>query len=141
MTGYVFTHEGKQYDPDGLVQVADSDEHNRQLERAELAAWAEKPDRWSAYIKRGTDNRLRVTTWLGSELGKVIDCRRFHNNLTGSEMSHVRVAGNNGATYHGTYGSEWSEFVRLRKCKSASRQPRRQWHDLFDAALRTMFEE
>jgi hypothetical protein len=116
-TGYVFEHEGKQYDPTGKTSVESAEEHNAGLERAELAFWQTKPERFAAYISK-KDGRDIPTTWLGTQIGCVIEASKFRNNLTGSRMTHVRVRGNNGATYHGSFGSDWSQLVRLRRCKT-----------------------
>lgn len=114
---YIFEHEGRQYSPDGRVNVPDAAAFNRELEAAELAVWQTKPDRFLAYV---VDNK--ATTWLGTELGRVITVSKFKNNLTGSRMEHIRVRGINGAWYHGTYGSDWRQCVRLRRV--AERAPR-----------------
>lgn len=116
MIGYVYTHEDKQFDPNGIVAVSDPQAHNRGLEQSELAFLATKPDRALAYIVKCGDQE-RVTTWLGTEIGRILNSSRFTNNLTGARMRHVRIALNNGVTYHGTYSSDWSEAVRLRKVK------------------------
>jgi hypothetical protein len=119
MTGYIFEHEGKQYDPNGVVldTAANVEAHNLSMNEAELSLWAQKPNRFVAYIVKRDDTRYVPTTWLGTELGRVIERRRHRNNLTGSRMEYVKIRGNNGALYSGTYGCDWSEAVRLRKIK------------------------
>jgi hypothetical protein len=119
MTGYIFTHEGNQFDPNGRTSVTDPAEHNKQLERAELARWQEKPEQALAYIVKRDGGKYVPTTCLGTELGTIVETRRHRNNLTGSRMEYVRIRGNNGALYYGTYGCDWSQAVRLRKAKQA----------------------
>jgi len=115
MTGYVITHEGRAFSPDGAVNMtqAEAEAHNAALEVAELAAWKDRPERFIAYIARGAV----VTTWRGVVLGHVIACNTWRNARAGHRMTYVRVRGNNGAVYAGTYGSDWSQAVCLRKLK------------------------
>lgn len=117
MAGYVIEHEGMQFDPDGRTNVEDAVEHNRQLEAAELAYWQTKPDRTSAYIFKRDSGVYEPTTWRGTALGTIVERRSHKNNLTGTRMTYVKIRGNNGATYYGTFGSDWSQLVRLRKMK------------------------
>lgn len=119
MVGYVFTHGGQQFAPEGRVQLDDPAEHNRELERVALAYWQTKPNTFAAYVtlEDGPVRHYKVGTWLGSSLGQIVEMRRHRNNLTGSSMQYVKVRGNNGATYSGTYGHEWSQLVRLRRIK------------------------
>ena len=112
MSGYIIEHDGRQFDPDGAVSVDSAAEHNKQLESAELAYWHDKPAAFLAYA-----NNRNVTTWLGTPLGEIVDSSRHRNNLTGSRMRHIRVRGNNGATYHGKYGDDWRSCVTLHRCK------------------------
>lgn len=112
MTGYIFTHAGQQFAPEGAVDVPDPDAHNKALEAAELAYWAAKPDRFAAYI-----SNKGVTTWRGASLGTITERRRHHNNL-GAQIEFVKIRGNNGAIYSGRYGCDWSQLVKLRRVKN-----------------------
>lgn len=112
MSGYIIEHDGRQFDPNGAVAVDNAAEHNKQLEAAELEFWRGKPNAFLAYA-----NDRGVTTWLGTPLGEIVVSSHHTNNLTGSRMRHIRVRGDNGATYHGTYGDAWGQCVTLRRCK------------------------
>ena len=57
MSDYAFVHEGKAYTPNGTDLAVDAAaDHNAQLERAELARWAEAPDRMLAYYHFPAEN-------------------------------------------------------------------------------------
>lgn len=120
MAGYVFEHEGKQFDPNGKATVSDTAEHNKQLELAELAEWANKPAEWVGYVILSTAPKAGesyiVTTWLGTKIGEIDRYRDYRDGL-GHRMRSVRVRGTNGAVYHGRYGYDWRQCVRLRRCK------------------------
>lgn len=103
---YIIEHEGKQWTPNGRISVPDAAAHNAECEQTELRYWQTKPERMLAYITRNDRGMLLCSTWLGTSLGVVIAHSTFRNNLTGSRMTHIRVRGHNGATYHGTYGSD-----------------------------------
>lgn len=65
---YGITHQGKVYTPNGTtVAAADNDAHNREIEAAELARWATKPDRMLAYYRVATsyviNREPRVGYW------------------------------------------------------------------------------
>jgi hypothetical protein len=128
--GYVFQHEGAQYAPDGRVEVANVDEHNAQLERAELALWAQQPDRWAVYIVKNpkydpnalgvfNERKWIATTWKGTKIGDVTKSsthKRYTANSIYS-MRTVHITGTNGAYYYGRYGSDWAQLCRIRKVK------------------------
>ncbi len=118
MSAYIIEHEGKQYTPDGQVTVESATEHNQRIEQAELAHWQTKPERMLAYVTRNLHGVLVLTNWLGTSLGVVTGHSEYRNNLTGTRTTHVRVRGNNGARYHGAYGSDWSQAVCLRRTKA-----------------------
>ena len=112
---YGFTHEGRVFTPNGsTVSLAENEARNKALEAAELEQWATCPHDFAAYVT----NDRRVTTWLGTQIGRVVALTTFHNHLTGSRMDCVTVRGTNGAIYRGRYGSDWSQLVRLRKSAS-----------------------
>lgn len=133
MTGYIFEHEGKQYSPDGQVQADNVCEHNAQIEQAELAYWATRPQHMTVYILPnpaynpnglGTfqeQPRFLVTTWRGVQIGRVIaysDSKRYGSRYGEPyTMRSVRVAGNNGCEYVGRYGSDWAQCCNLRLAK------------------------
>ena len=111
--GYVFDFAGHgQFDPDGKVNVADTAAHNAAVEAQELAIWGAKPDRHCAYV---TGNK--VATWLGTELGVVKRSTEFNTFGGRNRVRCIMVRGTNGAMYYGRYGCQWSQLVRLRKCK------------------------
>lgn len=115
LSGYAFDFKGHGvFTPDGRADnITDVEAHNSALEAAELAEWSTKPDRFAAYVAKGT-----VTTWRGEVLGAIVSRNVYRNNL-GARIESVRVRGNNGATYSGRYGCDWSQLVRLRKVKGA----------------------
>lgn len=108
---YIFEHEGKQYTPDGLVNVANTEAHNRDLEQKELAAWAAKPDRWQGYVAKD-----KVTTFLGTVIGTIYRSRKYTNGF-GHKIQAIRFHGTNGESYYGRYGCDRSELIRVRKFK------------------------
>jgi hypothetical protein len=113
MTGYVFSFQGHEYDPNGRVSppFADANAHNRALEAAELAKWRDKPDRWAVYVEGD-----RAITWLGTDLGHVIRLSTYRLGRD-NRVTTLRVQGNNGACYAGRYGSDWSSLCRIRRIK------------------------
>jgi hypothetical protein len=120
MPGYITSFEGYgQFDPNGKVNVADPDAHNKALEAEELALWAMCPDRFLVYVifaPELTTGQRRVTTFLGTVLGTLLEHRRVaHNMRTVRSMMHVRFRGTNGAIYYGRYNADWSQVVRVRK--------------------------
>ncbi len=126
MTDYRFTHDGRVFTPHGTYVSIDEndprnksieeqqaiDAHNKSIETAELAQWMTQPDQFSAYV---TDKPY-VSTWLGTNLGLITSRSRYRHNF-GGHMTSIRVKGSNGATYAGRFGSDWSQLVRLHKCK------------------------
>ena len=120
---YIFEYEGKQFTPDGQVNVADTEAHNRKIEQQELAAWAAKPDPWQGYVamhaKEGVgmnDRYGKVTTFLGTVIGTIYYSRTYTDGL-GHRMRAIRFRGTNGESYYGRYGHDWSQLVRVRKFK------------------------
>ena len=110
---YAFTHKGKAFTPNQTkIDASQAESHNAEIEAQEISAWQAKPDRWIGYIVKGA-----LTTWRGVKLGDVIASNYSRNPLTGSKIHHVRVRGTNGAMYHGKYGSDWGQAVKLTKCK------------------------
>jgi hypothetical protein len=138
MKGYAFELQGHgTFTPNGRAdEITDVRRHNAEVERAKLATWAEKPERFQVYIQpcsgdgcpehgsgqqwRQDRNPMhkgaRVTTWLGTELGKVIRVSTYTNNF-GARITAVTIRGNNGATYHGRYGADWAGVCRVSKSK------------------------
>lgn len=139
MADYGFVHEGRVYTPNGTAGIdpAASDARNRAMEADELAAWAGQPDHFVGYYdfpamtspdrpspwRQGFEPRLagsRVTTWLGSELGRITKARVYTNNF-GARLVSITVHGSNGATYHGRASWDWGSIVRLHRSKVVSR--------------------
>lgn len=122
--GYAFKHDGKAFTPEGLLpEGSDPEAHNKALEAAELAAWAEAPDRAVAYVTLSTAPKAGesyiLTTWLGTKLGDIDRYRDYRDGL-GHNMRSIKARGTNGAAYYGRYGYDWSQAVRLRKAKAKS---------------------
>ena len=122
---YAIAFEGKTFTPDGQANIDDIAAHNASIEAAELAEWATAPDHFACYIVQKTDDgftRSQAETWLGTPLARVpgsVIYNTYRNRLTGTKMSCVKVYGTNGATYVGRFGSDWSQFCRLRKVKNS----------------------
>lgn len=115
---YAFTHNGRAYTPNKThVAPSQVDAHNDALEAAELEAWAKAPDRFSGYVVRLEMGTHVLQTWRGKFLGRVYMGQPYRNNL-GARIQPVTVRGSNGATYHGRYGSDWAQLVRLRRSSS-----------------------
>lgn len=115
MTSYVVSHAGRTFTPDGEIPKltdAQIDQHNRMIEQAQLANWADQPDKFAAYVKG-----QRIQTWLGTTIGTITSSRPYRYGLV--NMAAIRVQGSNGAEYHGRYGVDSGELVRLRRCKPA----------------------
>ena len=106
------------FTPDGKVKIRDVDAHNAEIERVELEAWASVPDHFYGYDSNTSALIItgpKITTWLGTPIGTVIQRRTYRNALTSSRMTALRIRGTNGAIYHGRHGD--SDFVRIHKCK------------------------
>ncbi len=143
MSGYGFSkHAGKVFTPDGANTLTEDtvDQHNAELERRELASWAGKPDRALGYYKfeaeyqsrrdlvaAGGINHYRanfsprikgatVSTWLGTELGKITEARVYRHNF-GARFVSLRVLGTNGAEYWGRASWDGGNAVILRKVR------------------------
>lgn len=133
MTEYAIQFEGRAYTPNGQVEMTAEQvaRHNADLEAAELAAWAQAPDRFAVYIVKQTDPTTRALnsaewkpeswyvaqTWTGQRLsvGRV-QVSKFQTNIS-RNMHAIRFRGTNGATYFGRYGADWSQLCRVRKAK------------------------
>ena len=112
MTGYAFAFGSGVFTPDGRADIPDVDAHNKALEASELDAWSQKPDYFAVYVS----NDRTVSTWLGTTIGRVVSLSSYRNNL-GARIDCLTVQGTNGATYHGRYGSDWSQLVHLHRSK------------------------
>lgn len=136
------------YTPDGKIATTaeDAARINAETDAAELAAWAERPERFEpAYFHfpteqtdtstgrtprtytrrfapllgdRRTDPRqwASVTTWNGSLLGYIVDARVYAHNF-GGRMVSLTVQGTNGARYYGRASWDGGTVVRLRRVK------------------------
>lgn len=118
MPGYVFAFNGAQLDPNGRANVPDVDTHNRAVEAKELEAWFAAPDHWCAY----DTGAPTLSTWLGTPIARIVSRRTWRNALTGSRMTYIRAKGTNGATYGGSFGSDWSQLVRLHKLRPSTQE-------------------
>lgn len=142
MSNYAITFDGHgTFTPEGSTAgIADVAAHNAEVEREELAAWAERPERWQVYV-HGSDGRSpdtlatwpamkvlrcpvlvgdKVTTWLGTPLGTITYASTYRNNF-GSRTTAIRFRGTNGAEYYGRYGADWSQLCRVRKVKGVGK--------------------
>lgn len=112
--GYIFnSKEHGAFSPDGKVAMTDAEieQHNNTLEAQELAAWAEKPEHFCAYVVG-----WELRTFTGQKLGRIIS-RSTHRNNLGANIEAISALGTNGETYYGRYGVDWSQLVRIRKSK------------------------
>jgi hypothetical protein len=130
---YGFSHEGKVFTPNGTsVSPEDNDTRNADIERQQLADWAEQPDCFVAYYAFLTKQQIGrtyrptfypliseeacVTTWLGTRLGDIVSARVYQHNF-GSRMVAICVQGTNGAEYYGRASWDNGEVIKLRKVK------------------------
>lgn len=111
---YAFNHQGTIFTPAGKIDMSptDAEARNAALEAAELDSWRTAPDAFHGYVGGSS-----LTTWRGVVLGAIVRRSRHVNNL-GARIESITVRGTNGATYHGRYGCDWSQFVRLRKSRT-----------------------
>lgn len=108
MANYIIGHEGRQFTPDGCIQIVNSAEHNNAIEAQELAYWNEKPDHFYGYIVGD-----KLTTFLGAELGTVYKRVTMRTAVGSGKLMHYRIRGNNGASYYGKHGD--MQLLRIRK--------------------------
>lgn len=108
---YAFEHHGVQFTPDGRTSMTrvQAEERNKALDTAVVAKWQSRPDKFMVYVTGD-----KVTTWTGIVLGDVLTARKIGHNMS-PNMVALRVRGNNGATYYGRYGADWSQVCRLHK--------------------------
>ena len=130
MSGYIFSHDGRQFSPNGTVDpvVPDVDAYNKAYEASELAVWQGQPDRFIGYVRLiplidrplptipYIGSRVQVRTWLGTVIATGTVTGKYRNNLN-ARIVRLAVRGTNGAHYIGQMGWDWNESVRLRKCK------------------------
>jgi hypothetical protein len=114
---YGFMHEGRVFTPnESVITPDDNAERNAAIERAELHEWRRRPERFLGYVGEFRTSS-QLTTWTGKPLGTILSLTTRRNNF-GHRETHVTIAGNNGARYHGRYGSDWSQLVRIRKYRA-----------------------
>lgn len=102
------------------------DAHNKAVDKNELSYWDSQPDRFNAYVgsyPRGLWPDMSicgsfdsVTTWLGTELGKIMQASVYRNNF-GAIIACIRVYATNGAEYYGRFGYGTTDLIHLRKIK------------------------
>lgn len=115
MTGYVMTFPGKgSFAPEGKVAMTpeEAERHNAELEAQQLREWKAQPEHFAGYV---SDDDT-VTTWRGTVIGTIERRSKYSTNLS-RNMVALTVRGTNGAKYHARYGADWSQLVRLRKCR------------------------
>ena len=111
---YLIEFEGKQFSPNGMLdEPVNIEDHNKELERQELEYWATKPDRWHCYVH---PSKPEVTSFTGAILGRIVKRTTYRSNIA-RHITAITVQGDNGATYYGRFGSDWSQLCRLRKAK------------------------
>lgn len=127
---YGFTYKGRVYTPDGTaVSPAENAARNAALEQRELADWDMRPPTAIGYFRfpaeRGADRRYRetfvprttrarVTTCLGTTLGRITDARVYRHGRGGRFVA-IRVAGTNGAVYHGRASWDHGTVITLHR--------------------------
>lgn len=67
------------------------------------------------YISK-TDGKTTVSDWAGNVIGRMTAYRTYRNNL-GATLTSVWITMTDGTKWYGKYGSDWSQFCRLRLCK------------------------
>jgi len=108
---YAIKFEGRTFTPEGERAIDDVNSHNAAIEANELTIWAAKPECFAGYVTNGN-----FTTFLGTAIGRVIKASVYRNNF-GKRLRAVTIAGNNGALYHGRYGVDWGDLVRVKRSK------------------------
>ena len=103
-----------------------TEDRNKAIEQAELTAWQARPERMLAYYhldhlasdaaSPAFRTTGKVTTWLGTIIGAILEARVYRHNF-GSRMVSMRVKGTNGAIYHGRASYDWGQCVNLRLAK------------------------
>lgn len=112
MAEYAFAHNGTAHTPSGQrIDPAVVADHNAAIERAELRTWRDQPSHAFAYYDEKTS---RVTTWLGTSLGRIDRWKVYRHNF-GGRLVAIHVVGTNGASYHGRASYDHGTCIRLRK--------------------------
>jgi len=102
-------------------------DHNRAVEAEELERWKGQPEIALGYyrVPRQAGQLYRelfsgqggtITTWLGTEIGTIVQYRVYPHNF-GGRMIAIAVAGSNGVHYHGRASYDGGSCVWLRKGK------------------------
>lgn len=131
---YAFSHEGKVFTPDGIVNgIGDTDRYNIELEAKEIAWLKTDPDKVFLYVKHpakhydglgnvppiDVDYAWKVTTWLGT-----VVCSYAHvgqRKVMGFGFHSYRRAISAvifGTLYHGWYFESSGSYCRLTKAKN-----------------------
>lgn len=120
--GYAFQFQGKAFTPDGQIEVADVEAHNRATEEREIASLKEHPERAFLYVKahrplqpfeHGTAD---ITTWPGTvlttaSLGPRASAGRLHSYRRAVTCMLF------GCKYVGWYFESSGNYCRLRRAK------------------------
>lgn len=117
MPDYGFVHDGRVLTPDQTPGFSPetTDARNRALEVEELACWQTAPERFVAYYTTKT-----VSTWLGTIIGTVLSYTIYTSNF-GGRLIAFRMRGTNGAEYWGRASYDDGSIVRLRKCRTMTK--------------------
>ena len=105
------------------------DERNAETSRQEVAAFlVDEPGPYFAYcpsfpFSRGSfAGSVRVTTWTGDELGRVIGYGDVYYSNFGDRRQNFRAMMVNGRVYAGTAYVDAGDYVRLRPVKADRRE-------------------
>lgn len=125
MPAYAFEHEGRQYTPDGRITVPSTDDHNKQVEAAEIERIKTHPERLFLYVKHPANvpadcyhKDVAITTWLGTKVSET--CVLGRRRQVGFGMHTYRRAVDCrifGVRYVGWYMESSGNYCRLRKAK------------------------
>lgn len=127
---YGFEYKGRVYTPDGTaVTPTQNASRNAALEQRELADWDMRPRTAIGYFRFPASSATvyremfypriagaRVTTWLGAPLGRITDARVYRHGLGGRFVA-LRVAGSNGAVYHGRASWDNGTVITLHRVR------------------------
>lgn len=93
---------------------ADCQITNEELSLIEFYEWkTSPPNRYFLYVNEDTG---RATNFMGEVLGDICFGRTWRDNFGGQRQA-VKVYGNNGKNYHGTYYKSSGTYARIKMAK------------------------
>lgn len=125
MSSYALDFQGKTFTPDGRIEVASVEEHNKQVEAEELARLKAHPEKVFLYVRHAdatpafaTLRGATITTWLGTVVSSSCEIGArcnvgfgFHTYRRAVDCTIF------GVRYVGWYMESSGQYCRLRKAK------------------------